>query len=49
MREGTALELIKSSEEPKGLLPGSLPDTKLFDVALAYEPARPKRVLITID
>lgn len=48
MRERTAPELIKSSQEPRGLLPGSLPDTKLSDAALTSEPARPKRLLITM-
>lgn len=41
MRERTAPELIKSSQEPRGLLPGSLPDTKLSDAALTSEPNPP--------
>lgn len=48
MRERTAPVLIKSSREPRGLLPGSLPDTKLSDAALTSEPARPKRMLMTM-
>lgn len=48
MRERTAPELIKSSREPRGLLPGSLPDTKLSDAALTSKPTRPMRMLVTM-